>query len=216
MTVVTIRSCVAGTLCLLAGCQSHCPRPCISGETRPHPIYVDPQGFRSLKRQVECLNHRFAPFETAMDRTALPKCLCKRLIRVDNDLQHVNAAVFSREIAPEKIQRQIDRVALELCCIEAETGIAAGRNSCCKSRRTMAGSLEADLARAMRQNTPGLLSKYRGSTQSKTPNPVGDQLDADADQQQPHEPGERVHPMRVQPPRYPAGSLQNQEGKPCH
>ena len=88
-----------GLICLLAGlaaCQSPC-LPCVSGRTRPAPIYVDRQGFCSLERQIDCLNHRFKPYEKAMDHCHFPKGVCKRLIKIDNDLQHANAALLQKE-----------------------------------------------------------------------------------------------------------------------
>jgi len=113
---------------------------------RPRPIYVDPEGFCALQREIDCLNHRFAPYEPAMDHCVFPKRICQRLIRVDNDLLHVNAEMISREVAPEKIQRQVNRIDADLSWIEAQTCVAAPPDKCNKSPREMAASLDAQLA----------------------------------------------------------------------
>ncbi|MEI7958999.1 MAG: hypothetical protein WCI40_07805 [Verrucomicrobiota bacterium] len=135
-------------LCLMAVVAGCCqPRlPCISGQMRPHPIFVDPEGFCALEAEIDCLNHRFAPYEAAMDRCPFPKRVCRRLVKVDNDLQHVSAALISREIAPEKVQRDVDRIEADLAWIASQTSMTAPPNKCCKSRRAMGGSLNAQLA----------------------------------------------------------------------
>ena len=124
-----------GAACLLmalAACRSPC-LPCISGEVRYSPIYVDVEAFGTLTQQINCLNHRMAPLERAMDHRHFPRRLCKRLIQLDDDVQHVRAELLSREVAPEKIQRQIDHIELELDRIETETGTVACPEMCCKS-----------------------------------------------------------------------------------
>jgi len=104
-------------LAALSACQSPC-RPCISGWTRPAPVFVDPEAFCALERQIDCLNHRFKPYERAMDRCHYPKRVCKRLIKIDNNLQHANAEMLSHEVAPEKMQRQLDHIYRDLQWVE--------------------------------------------------------------------------------------------------
>ena len=97
-------------------------------------MYIEPEVFCRLERQVDCLNHRFRPYETAMDRYAFPKPVCKRLIQLDNDLEHVNAELISREVPPEKIQRQIDRIDCDLSWVESVTCVARPPDRCCYPR----------------------------------------------------------------------------------
>ena len=129
--------------------------PCISGLVRPAPIYVDPEGFCALQQEIRCLNHRFAPYQRAMDNCHFPKPVCKRLIRIDDALQHINAAILSREIAPEKIQRQIHWIQRDLSWVEARIGVYPNLDLCCKSPEAMAASLDAWIDQANGRRASG-------------------------------------------------------------
>lgn len=131
---------VACLLLALAGCQTPC-LPCISGKMRTTPVYVDPEGYRSLSIQIDNLNHRFSPYQTAMDRLHFPRRICKWLVQIDNDLQHANAVLISREVAPEKIQWQVDRIERNLNKVEAEFGgVFPPLERCCKGWNMQGGS----------------------------------------------------------------------------
>ena len=189
-----------GFLSLAAGVAGCCsPQlPCVSGKMRPHPIYVDPEAFCALEQQIDCLNHRFTPYEVAMDRCVLPKRVCKRVIDIDNDLQHANAEMISREVAPEKIVRQLARIESDLSWVEARLCVETPPNACCKSPRAMAASLDAQLAATRNRNRlPARLPL------AETADSIGNKLDANTDQHQAHEAGQGIEPMRVQPPGNP-------------
>ncbi|MCX6967906.1 MAG: hypothetical protein NTZ46_09065 [Verrucomicrobia bacterium] len=159
---------------MLTACRSP-DRVCVSGQMRPHPIYVAPEAFCALGEEIACLNHRFAPYEVAMDRCVLPKKICNRLIAIDNDLQNLNAAMISREIAPEKMARQLERLEADLSKVEAQLCVVMPPDACCKSPRTMAASLNTQLAAVRRQHRMKL-------PLAKTPNAVGNKLDANANE----------------------------------
>ena len=145
--------CAVGFLCLLGALAACCSgeRPCVSGQVRPRPIYVAPEAFCALERQIDGLNHLFAPYETAMDRCAFPKRVCKRLIQINDDLKHVNAEMISREAAPERVARQLVHIDRNLSWVESKTCVPAPPDACCKSPRAMAASLDAQLAAARAQ-----------------------------------------------------------------
>ena len=117
--------------------------------------------------------------------------MCKRLIQINGNLQHVNAELISREVSPEKIERQLGRIESDLSWVESMTSVPAPPDACCKSPRAMATSLDAQLAASKNQT--------RQLTLAKTADSVGDKLDADADQNKPHKTGQGVQPVRVQP-----------------
>jgi len=145
-----------GVFCLvgaLVACRSP-EQPCVSGKMRPRPIHVAPEAFCTLERQIDTLNHRFAPYAAAMDHCVFPRLICKRLIRLNGDLQHVNAEMISQEVAPEKIERQLERIEADLSWLEAKTCVAAPPDQCAKSPRAMAASLDAQLAAANGQKRP--------------------------------------------------------------
>ncbi len=173
----------------LAACCSDA-RPCVSGQVRPRPIYVAPEAFCALEEEIDGLNHRFAPYVSAMDHCAFPRRVCKRLIRVNDDLQHVNAEMISREVAPKNIARQLARIASDLNWIESKTCVPALPDACGKSPRVMAASLDAQLAPA---------HQVRPLTLTKAPNAVGHELHPDADQHKAHETRQGVHAVGVQP-----------------
>ena len=145
-----------GFLCLvgtLVACHSP-EQPCISGKVRPRPIYVAPEAFCALEGQIDGLNHRFASYEAAMDRCALPKRVCQRLIQIDNDLQHVNAEMISREVAPEKVARQLVHIEADLSWVKEKIRVVAPPDACCKDGRAMTASLDAQLAAQRDKNPP--------------------------------------------------------------
>jgi len=134
-----------GSACLLlalAACGAPC-LPCTSGQTRPAPVYSAPEAFRILTWEVHCLNHRFAPYETAMDHCVFNKRVCKQLIALDNAVQHVSAALIVRNESPEKIQRQLDSISRDLARVEAEIGVLPSPDLCRKSPAQMAAALES-------------------------------------------------------------------------
>ena len=143
-------TCMVGGLCLLGVLAACCSadRPCVSGQVRPRPVYVAPETFCALERKTDWLNHRFAPYAEAMDRCAFPRRVCKQLIQINEDLQHVNAEIISREVAPEKIERQLTRIASALDWAQSHTCVPAPQDACCKSPRAMAASLDAQRAAA--------------------------------------------------------------------
>ena len=187
-----------GFLCLLGALAACCSveRPCVSGQVRPRPVYFAPEAFCALEGQIDGLNHRFAPYQDAMDRCAFPARVCKRLIRVNEDLQHVNAGMISREVAPKSIERQLARIASDLEWIESKACVPAPPDACAKSPRAMAAALDAQLAGAKNPKPPGM----RALPLAKTPDAVGDELHADADQHEAHEARQGIQPVRVQPP----------------
>ena len=125
-----------------------------------------------------------------MDHCAFPKRVCKRLIQINGDLQHVNAEMISREVAPEKIARQLVRIDEDLRWVESKIGVPVSPDACCKSPRAMAASLDAQLAPA---------HQVRPLTLAKTPDAVGDKLHPDADQHEAHKARQGVHAVGVQP-----------------
>jgi len=165
---------VVGMMFLLAVLAACCPpcRPCVSSGLRSAPIYIEPEAFCRLEWQVDCLNHRFRIYETAMDRYAFPKPICKRLIQVDNDLEHVNAELISREVPPQKVQRQIDRIASDLNWIEASTCVARPPDMCCHSPvpSNQAASPHQSWLSAIAKFTskPGATPKAADTAKSKT------------------------------------------------
>jgi len=181
-----------GFLCLLGALAACCTdaRPCVSGKVRPRPIYVAPEAFCALEGEIDGLNHRFAPYTTAMDRCAFPRRVCKRLIQINDDLQHVNAEMISREVAPEKIARQLAHIEMDLRWVESKTCVPAPPDACAKSPRAMAASLDAQLAPA---------HQVRPLTLTKTPNAVGHELHPDADQHEAHKARQGIHAVGAQP-----------------
>ena len=181
-----------GFLCLLGALAACCSdvRPCVSGKVRPRPIYVAPEAFCALEGEIDGLNHRFAPYANAMDHCAFPGRVCKRLIRVNDDLQHVNAEMISREVAPKSIEHQLAHIASDLNWIESKVCVPAPPDACCKSPQTMAASLDAQLSPA---------HQVRPLTLAKTPDAVGHELHPDANQHEPHEARQGVHAVGVQP-----------------
>ena len=181
-----------GFICLvgaLAACRSP-EQPCVSGQVRPRPIYVSPEAFCGLERQMDGLNHRFAPYGTAMDRYAFPKRVCKRLIQINEDLQHVNAEMISREVAPEKIARQLVHIDVDLSWVESKICVPAPPDACCKSPRAMAAGLDAQLAPA---------HQVRPLTLAKAPDAVGHELHPDTDKREAHKARQGVHAVGIEP-----------------
>ena len=126
---------------------------------RPRPIYVDPKSFCALEPQIDSLTHQLAPYEYAMDRYHFPRRVCNQLIQLDIDIQHVNAEMISREVAPEIIQRQIDRIAGDFSWVQAQSCVLESPNHCNKSPQAMAASLDVQLA-ADRRNKRGTSSPF--------------------------------------------------------
>jgi hypothetical protein len=162
-----------GFLCLLGVLGACCTpdRPCVSGQMRPRPVYVAPEAFCALERQIDCFNHRFAPYEAVMDKGIFPKRICKRLIQINEDLQHINAAMISREIAPEKIARQLDRMEADLGWIETQISVPVFPNACCKSPAEMAASLDVQRAAQRGKRAEPLKPQSSPKPQITSPEP---------------------------------------------
>ena len=147
-----------GFLCLLGALAACCSgeRPCVSGQMRARPVYFAPEAFCALEAEINGLSHRFAPYQDAMDRCAFPKRVCKRLIRVNEELQHVSAEMISREVAPKSLERQLEHIAADLRWIESNACVPAPPDACAKSPRAMAAALDAQLdAEKKQRRAPG-------------------------------------------------------------
>lgn len=115
----------------LSGCESPC-KPCVSGWVRPAPVYIAPEAYCSLTQQIAVLNHQFKPYEIAMDRYHFREGICRQLKRIDNDLQRVNSEILHHEVGPEKMQRQVNKIARDLAWVAERTCVQPLPDCCCR------------------------------------------------------------------------------------
>ena len=84
--------------------------------------------YRELRAEIHRLNHTYYPYERLLDRylaragrdESVPRLLIKRLVLLDEQVQRVTAEVLLKEQPTWRIQRQIEKVRVELCELRVE------------------------------------------------------------------------------------------------
>ena len=111
MNIPVLAACVL----LSAGAPILEAHPCVP--PLPGPSY------RVLQSEVERVNRIFTPFARRIDRwleragrgEPVPEDWVQQLLKLDERVQHVNAEVMLKDRPPEKVQRELERVWLDLC-----------------------------------------------------------------------------------------------------
>ena len=84
------------------------------------PIYPMTAADLRLRRAINKVNHAMQPLEEQFDRCAYPRRILKQIANLDEKVNHVNAELVLREVAPEKIERQLQEIHQKLARVEME------------------------------------------------------------------------------------------------